>query len=393
MNLKMEQINELIQKWTVLQYVLPSISLLLATALGIFLWVYSQNKIHFYQKLLRAEDQKVKELEQKESALSGTITSKIIEGRNSVTIHFGQSHISVGIQSLKAGMNLQPFSFIGDRNVTITLKNESILISADFRSLDGKIVAQITDNEWQINPNNYFDRNYDENGLEIIDQDGITKFQIDYTDLYNIRIGGSFISNGSLYAFFPSGQSLFLGLKGRSKEELIRITDSIKTLFLYPSKNNFGKRREIPDVEFTPKLISDFGEDNPKNGNVLIVPDTWELKGINFGGQFINNGESTLKLRIVDYEVYFNNKLQSKGSIEKEILLPSKAKEEWITPQIHFNDAMQSILFSEAKKMNYRFSIKVEYSDISGINKKALNISYSVILTNTGPAYANISKQ
>ena len=381
----MEQINDLIQKWTILQYAVPAI-------IAVIFWIYSQNKINAYQRLQRAEEQKLKELEQKESALSGTIKGKIIEGKSSVTVHFGQSHISVSIQALKAGMNLQPFSFIGDRNITMTLKDDSILVSADFRSFDGKIVAQIISNEWHINPNNYFDRNYDENGLEIIDQDGITKFQIDYTDLYNIRIGGSFISNGSVCAFLPSGQSIFLGIKDKSKEELIGLGNKIETLFLYPSKNNFGKRREVDQIRFSPDLITDFGKNNPKNKLISIVPDTMEVKGINFGGQFKNTGQPPLKLRIIKFEVYFNNKLQNHGVIEKGILLSSESNEEWMTPQIYFNDAMESIPFSEAKKLKYKFFITAEYSGINGNNKKTLNIAYSVILTNTGPAYANISK-
>lgn len=391
MNQKMEQIDEMIQKWTVLQYVLPSISLLLATALGIFLWVYSQNKIHFYQKLQRTEEQNEKELEQKKLATTGIIKSKIVEGKSSVTVHFGQSHISVSVESLRAGINLQPFSFIGDRNITVTLKNDLILVSADFRSLDGTIVAKIVDNEWQINPGNKFDRNYDDNAFEVIDNDLITKFQIDFTDIYNIRIGGSFISNGSLYAFLPSGQSLFLGLKGRPKEELIRITDNVKTLFLYPSETHFGKRREVPDIEFYPDLISDFGEKNT-GGKIMMVSDTLELKAINFGGEFKNTKQHPLKLSIIRFEIYFNNKLHAQGVVGKEILLASNKKEEWMTPSIFFSDIKKAIPFSDAKKINFRCFITTEYTDINGGNKKLLNVAYSVILTNIGPAYANISK-
>jgi len=336
-------------------------------------------------------EQKDKKEEAKKSATTGTIAGKIIEGRDDVTIHFGESHMSISIQSLRAGMQLRPFSFIGDRNITITLKNESIVVSADFRSLDGEIVAKIVENEWQINPGNKFDRNYDDNAFEVIDNDLITKFQIDFTDIYNIRIGGSFISNGSLYAFLPNGQSLFLGLNGRPKEELIRITDNIETLFLYPSENHFGKRREVPDVKFDPDLITDFPE--KEKGKILrMASDTMKLKSIRFGGGFKNIRKLPLKLKIIRFEIYFDNKLQDQGVVGKEIMLSSN-EEEWMTPEVYFNDLMQSIQFSEAKKMRYRFFITAEYSDINGGNKKLLNIAYSVILTDTGPAYANISKK
>lgn len=192
--------------------------------------------------VLYVVEQRDKKVEEKKTALNGTIPSKIIPGRNTVTVLFGQSMVSVDINSLRLGSTLNPLSFFGGSNITIRLEDEMILLSAQFRSLDGKLVAQIIDNEWQVNPNNYFERNYDDNALEVIDQDGITKFQIDFTDIYNIRLGGSFIAGNSLYTFHKSGRTTIIGISV-GRDELVRASDQIETMFLYPSDKYFGKRR------------------------------------------------------------------------------------------------------------------------------------------------------
>lgn len=197
-------------------------------------------------------EQRDKEKEEKKSALSGTIKSKIIPERTTVTIRIGASFVRSDLNSLRNGQVLHPFSFMGgydpnEPTVTIKLKNEKILISGKFRSIDGKVIAEIIDNEWVVKSKS-FQRNFDENGFEVIDEYEIIKFQIDYTDIYNIRIGGVFIAGEYLCTLPENGPqtnaTFSYEIAQSALQDYIRLSNKVETLFLYPSDKNFGVRRK-----------------------------------------------------------------------------------------------------------------------------------------------------
>lgn len=384
----LEEIANSIANWKLIQYIAP---ILASATVGVAIWAFAHQKVTKLEGRKRTIEQNAVKLKQQQSALSGKLSSKIVEGRNAVTIHFGRSHISASIQALREGMSMQPFSFIGDRNITIRLKDESILVSAEFRSLDGKIVAGIVDNEWQINPNNYFDRNYDSNGLEIIDQDGITKFQIDFTDLYNIRIGGSFISNGSMYAFLPGGQSIVLGLDGQSKDQLIGLGSRIETLFTYPSQSHFGQRRRAPSVIFSPDVRIQFY--NPHALTRIFPTDTMNIHFIRFMAVFANEGKASATLKLKQFQVYFDEKLQQESIVSPEFTLQPGDRSEWQSPNIYFNDNNTRIKFSEAKRIKYKIRIFGESTSQIDSNKRAFCFSYEAILHEDGTEFLNIALQ
>lgn len=101
------------------------------------------------------------------------------DGENS-TMEF---HAPFGVALFPLGKNV-PFWISKDRN--------GLLINAEVRSLDGKIVAELANNEWRVNPHNYFKLNSDESGLEIIDDYNIPWLQIDYLTPSSLKIGGVF---------------------------------------------------------------------------------------------------------------------------------------------------------------------------------------------------------
>jgi len=86
--------------------------------------------------------------------------------------------------------------------------NDGLLISAIVRSLDGKIVAKVQDNNWALNPNNYFRKNFDRSALEVIDEYDIPVLQVEYLDESKIEIGGIIHleekETSEIYPDFPS---------------------------------------------------------------------------------------------------------------------------------------------------------------------------------------------
>jgi hypothetical protein len=93
----------------------------------------------------------------------------------------GESHTGVSMNQssgifavqLTEGAVLQPLGHYAA--FSVRRGKDGLLISAIVHSLDGKIIAKIQDNEWLLNPNNYFLRNFDRSALEVVDEYGIPK--------------------------------------------------------------------------------------------------------------------------------------------------------------------------------------------------------------------------
>jgi len=104
------------------------------------------------------------------------------------------------------GAIVQPFGRYAPFSVRST--KDGILISAVIHSLDGKIIAKIHDNEWVLNPNNFFQKNFDRSALEVIDEYDIPVLQVEYLDENRLKIGGVFHLEekeiSELYPDFPS---------------------------------------------------------------------------------------------------------------------------------------------------------------------------------------------
>ena len=60
------------------------------------------------------------------------------------------------------------FAYHPFRGVRIQFADGRLRVSARVFSTDGKHVAELVENEWKINANNYFDRNFDERSLEVL---------------------------------------------------------------------------------------------------------------------------------------------------------------------------------------------------------------------------------
>ena len=75
-------------------------------------------------------------------------------------------------------MGRKIFNFLNDIDLSISFKNERIKLTACLRNNKGQIIAKIEGNEWKVNPNNIFDRNYAKNALEVKDNDGNIILQV-----------------------------------------------------------------------------------------------------------------------------------------------------------------------------------------------------------------------
>lgn len=159
-----------------------------------------------------------------------------------VWITFGSNRMGIDKESIKHGEVFSPVLFVEDSPLIIKLVDGALKFSGSFRSLDGKIVAEIKDNEWQVNPNNYFKRNYDDNGLEVIDADGIMKFQVDFIDENNVNVNGFFKMENTYVLATNDRMTRTPEVRFKEKADIVRESEKLPLLFNYPEDIHFGER-------------------------------------------------------------------------------------------------------------------------------------------------------
>ena len=142
------------------------------------------------------------------------------------------------IQDESREVNAYPIINIFDKAyIKLSRKQGRLMLSTKLIGRDGT-VAEIEDNEWKINPNQAFDRNYNNSSLEVKDKHGDVVLQIQLLK-DRIRFQGKFYDvNGN--CFFIGGNKGCSGvIKNIPPNQTI--TDNIEPIFRYPSNLHFGE--------------------------------------------------------------------------------------------------------------------------------------------------------
>jgi hypothetical protein len=136
--------------------------------------------------------------------------------------------------------------------IELAFKEGSVLVSAKVVSPDGRITARIKDNEWQVNPNNHFDRNYDKSALEVLDaQSGVAVLQVEFLDKATLRLAGLFGDRDGYTCVTDSGSHGIPDPNGMAAVAS-KTRDALRDLefiFRYPSDRHLGEHnpdRELP---------------------------------------------------------------------------------------------------------------------------------------------------
>jgi hypothetical protein len=134
------------------------------------------------------------------------------------------------------------FKIAEDNNLTIELEDRQVKITTRIRDRNGQIAADILKNEWKINPNNSWDRNYSKNALEVKDPAGDIVLQVRLIEdriqfqakLYDAT--GRGIGIGKVLG--PNGWGGAIELTGPNRPKL---TIKIQPIFKYPSRLHLGE--------------------------------------------------------------------------------------------------------------------------------------------------------
>jgi hypothetical protein len=120
-----------------------------------------------------------------------------------------------------------------------------LLASITLRDSAGNIIARIQDNEWQVNPNNHFDRNYSDNAFEVIDQRGQVVLQLCMLP-DRVQLQARFFNADGkelILCEAPPGSigHVVIGVGG---EHAWGPQVHIRPLFRYPSNSHLGERSD-----------------------------------------------------------------------------------------------------------------------------------------------------
>ena len=135
--------------------------------------------------------------------------------------------------------------------VSLRIENQKLYVSTTIRNKSGEIIAELIDNEWKLNKNSYFDRNYNDQILEVRDNSGNIVLQL--ANFGNvIHFAGIFnCKNGKTFALIPTGQS---GAIMEIRPQGIELEHRIAPICEYPSDLHFGScpgydsLKELTDV-------------------------------------------------------------------------------------------------------------------------------------------------
>jgi hypothetical protein len=133
------------------------------------------------------------------------------------------------------------FKIAEDNDIIIETEGENTKVSCKIRDREGRIVAEIIKNEWKVNPEKSWDRNYSNNALELKDPSGDIILQIKLVEdriqfqakLYDAS--GRRIGFGKSQS--PEGGGV-LEFTGQKHPELEL---KIQPIFKYPSELHLGE--------------------------------------------------------------------------------------------------------------------------------------------------------
>jgi hypothetical protein len=120
--------------------------------------------------------------------------------------------------------------------LSVAIKNHQLLVSTTIREPDGRILAELKDNEWKLNPATVYDRNYTDSVLEVRNQMGDVVLQVAGLQ-QTIYVTGIFrCKNGwsTLIAPTPEGTGMDIRPPG------VQHALSLKPFCEYPSERHLG---------------------------------------------------------------------------------------------------------------------------------------------------------
>ncbi|MDQ1610301.1 MAG: hypothetical protein QOG00_232 [Pyrinomonadaceae bacterium] len=202
---------------------------------------------HFYfgkqienAKEATAKAEKIRE--EKQKAYEGVLKAepKILLSTKSNLIpmlQIGNSKTYIAKGTRISGDVLGIFNY---NDLIVSTKEDQVKVSMLLRNKKGEVVAQLVDNEWKINKEKVWDRNYSEDALEVRDEDGDIALQIRaFPDRIQFQ-ASLYDANGKNLTIVEGpgrdGALVSVSAPGKPKPP-----HKIEPMFKYPSREHLGE--------------------------------------------------------------------------------------------------------------------------------------------------------
>lgn len=181
---------------------------------------------------------------EREVATEGTVRERYPYEPEEVVVYLGSERFIYDASKIREGIVIKPFDRISlSQEMKITKSEKGLLLSTTIRSADDRIIATVVDNDWAVNPHNYFRRNYDDSAVEVIDDYGTPVLQLELCDLGTLRICGIFVSD-TCHSIVTERGAVFSKNKltePNTRKVLTERNLKIEPWFIH-GKNSLGKR-------------------------------------------------------------------------------------------------------------------------------------------------------
>lgn len=175
-------------------------------------------------------------LQKSKPLLHGAFETVTVDPNKNFTVKVGTNSFVTDYRTLIKGFDMRRFVNYGhEYPIKIEVEKGKLFISAWITDKEGRMVAQLIDNEWRINPNNFYDRNFSNNAFEVIDNNKMPILQVVVKSGNEIDIGGIF--------YYPGGKIAIT-----SKAFIVNPLDDnalkkeMRTIFKYPSNKFLGAK-------------------------------------------------------------------------------------------------------------------------------------------------------
>ncbi len=137
--------------------------------------------------------------------------------------------------------NQSPITFLDAAKFNLSVKNGELRVSMEVVDGQGKLVAKITDNRWEVSPDHFisWDKNYTDDTLEVLDGRQTVVLQIRLL-ADKVQIQGEWhdaFGNGTRIEEAPGGAAQIFKLVGQNNYPEQRI----KPIMKYPSSEHWAE--------------------------------------------------------------------------------------------------------------------------------------------------------
>lgn len=189
--------------------------------------------------LMQVIERKESSDESGQRSTSGELQSKKVKQyERKVNIELGTNHCGVSWDTREP---IQPLVMCWGSWPDLWVKFDRegrLKVSAKLMAPDGRILAEIVDNEWEINPGQVFKRNYNDSCLEIINVYGTPSLQITFADARTLIIRGMIPATGNYFWLIDER-----GMSPVDTSDYVRAARSfgLRPMFKYPAATHLGE--------------------------------------------------------------------------------------------------------------------------------------------------------